>query len=344
MSKVTIVLPIYNVEQYLTKCFESILNQSFKEYKVLSINDGSTDNSLDIINEYVARYPKLIKNINKVNGGYGSVLEYAFKQIDTEYTLICDPDDYLEQNALLNLYNEAHKSEADIVIGAKVIVYNDSDEKKEDISYNKKYVELKDGHIYQRDKELYNDLFFVDPSPHSKLYRTSIIKSINFPKKTSFTDNLLYFVSLLKAEKVVYIRKFCSFYLIDRTGNTMTNIKPKVILDHVLVFSTIIECSKKFKQLPPVFYYRMFESYKYIFREIKRINCSDSEKRKLAKELYLLVELLKPYKKEVEYYYNFYDFYDVNEKKKDLMLFGPLSKSIYSRNVNKLLASIKVTK
>ena len=93
--KVTIIVPIYNVEKYIEKCLRSLLAQSFSEFEVWAIDDGSPDNSSDIVKEFCKKDSR-IKLIQKENGGYGSVLEYAIKRIETEYFLICDPDDWLE--------------------------------------------------------------------------------------------------------------------------------------------------------------------------------------------------------------------------------------------------------
>lgn len=68
MPKVSIIIPVYNVESYLSKCLDSIVNQSLKDIEVIVVNDGSTDNSQNIINKYVTMYPHLIKSYEKING------------------------------------------------------------------------------------------------------------------------------------------------------------------------------------------------------------------------------------------------------------------------------------
>ena len=103
MKKVTIVVPIYNVEKYLRDCFESLLNQTSDDYVVLAINDGSPDDCDSIIKEYVQKYPEKIMGIKKKNGGYGSVLQVALKEVKTPYFMVCDPDDTLEKDAVETL-------------------------------------------------------------------------------------------------------------------------------------------------------------------------------------------------------------------------------------------------
>ena len=130
-EKISIIVPIYNVEKYLEKCFNSLISQSYKNIEILAINDGSTDNSQKIIDEYV-KHDNRIKAIIKENGGYGSVLEMAIKLIDSEYFTICDPDDYLEVNAIETLYKVANKTKADLIYGKFYHIYFDQ---KEEINF-----------------------------------------------------------------------------------------------------------------------------------------------------------------------------------------------------------------
>ena len=149
MAEVTIVVPIYKVEKYLRACFESLLKQTSDEYTVLAINDGSPDNCEEIIKEYCAKYPEKIKGIKKPNGGYGSVLQVALKEIKTPYFLVCDPDDTLEEDAVDTLLNMAKISGADITIGAKTFVYEDSKDRDYDLAYNKEFVTLQTNTVYK---------------------------------------------------------------------------------------------------------------------------------------------------------------------------------------------------
>ena len=102
MSKVTIVVPIYNVEKYVAKCLDSLIKQTFKDIEIWAISDGSPDNSVNIVKRYAAKDDR-VKCIEKENGGYGSVLEYAIKNIKTDYFLICDPDDWISDEAIETL-------------------------------------------------------------------------------------------------------------------------------------------------------------------------------------------------------------------------------------------------
>lgn len=99
MAKYTIIIPVYNSGKYLKKCLDSIINQTFKNYNVIIINDGSTDNSEDIIDEYAKNY-NFIKKLNKQNGGVSSARNAGLDEVNGEYFLFVDSDDYVANNLL----------------------------------------------------------------------------------------------------------------------------------------------------------------------------------------------------------------------------------------------------
>ena len=120
---ITIIIPTYNVENYIEKCLKSIEQQTYKNFEAWVIDDGSPDNSKEIAKKFVKKDSRF-KLKQKENGGYGSVLEYAIRNIKTEYFLICDPDDWLKKDALENLYKFARNNNLDIAIGDKYEVYS----------------------------------------------------------------------------------------------------------------------------------------------------------------------------------------------------------------------------
>lgn len=136
---ISIIIPVYNVEDYVEKCLNSLLNQTFKDICIYAISDGSPDNSINIARK-MAKKDKRIICIEKENGGYGSVLEYAIKKIETEYFLICDPDDYIDDNCIKTLYNAAEKYNTDLVVADKYLVYKNSEKKQYSSSNNKEII------------------------------------------------------------------------------------------------------------------------------------------------------------------------------------------------------------
>ncbi|MBQ3419976.1 MAG: glycosyltransferase family 2 protein [Erysipelotrichaceae bacterium] len=320
MKEISIIVPIYNVEKYLRTCFESLINIDFDSYEVLAINDGSPDNSIEIMKEYQKKYPELIKIIDKENGGYGSVLERAIKEIESPYFIICDPDDTLNKNALSVLYKLIKENDCDIAVGAKTLFYEDSDERNYDQSFNSKFVSLKNEHVYLKGNKDFNDLYFLDPSPHSKLYKRSLALNIVFPKKVSYTDNLLFYICLNNSNSVIYTNEALANYLINRSGNTMTDLSLGAMQKQIFVFGSIIEESKKCENVPDMFYYRMFESFKYLWSIADRTKANKEEFSDVLNRLETFLISIDNYSKKIIPLYKEYSHRPILEKINDLKL------------------------
>lgn len=303
-SKISIIVPTYNVEKYIAKCLDSLVIQDYDNFDIIVINDGSPYNEQAIIDEYQKRYPHLIRSIVKENGGYGSVLELGVRESDAEYILVCDPDDYLAKNALSTLFGYIEKTGADLVVGAKELVYSDNEESRYDKSFNEEFGSLKDGYLYVKGSKEFESLYFMEPSPHAKLYKRNMVKNIIFPHKVSYTDNLLYFYTLSKVKKVTYCSEALAYYLIDREGNTRTDLKPGIIDAWVKVFTSILD---QVNDAEGIFYYRIFEAFYSIFYKVENIKASKDIKREKYALVYSIIPLLFDHKDEIVEYIRKYD-------------------------------------
>lgn len=260
---VSVIVPIYNVEKYLRTCLDSLLNQTYRDIVVVAVDDGSPDNSAQILRDYMEKDER-VKPVFKENGGYGSVLEYAIGAMETEYFIICDPDDYLTEDCIETLVDAAEKDSADIVIGDKIAIFEEKEGEETgdgpSTEYSKaiyKYVDdLKPYKVYTGEER--GKFAFAIPSPHAKLYRTSITKDIKFLKNVTFLDVNLYLTALQKAERVVYIDKPLAYYLIDRTGNSMTEKNPKRINSNLTVWKLIYNSVEKDSDILPYIYYKLY--------------------------------------------------------------------------------------
>lgn len=123
MVKVSIIVPVYNVEKYIERCLKSLVNQTLKEIEILIINDNTPDNSMSICEEY-AKNDDRIKIYSKENEGLGLTRNYGIERATGEYIAFVDSDDYVSENMCEVLYNTAKKHDADIVYGG--IYYDDN--------------------------------------------------------------------------------------------------------------------------------------------------------------------------------------------------------------------------
>ena len=113
MKKVSIIIPIYNVEEYLSQCLDSIVNQTYSNLEVILINDGSTDNCLEICNKYINKYNW--KLINKKNGGLSSARNAGLKEFTGDYVYFIDSDDWIKEDMIEVLVSLLENKKADIV-------------------------------------------------------------------------------------------------------------------------------------------------------------------------------------------------------------------------------------
>ena len=115
MKKVSIIVPFYNVENYIDKCLNSLVNQTLEDIEIILVNDGSKDNSEKIAKKYYEKYHDKIIYLEKQNGGLSDARNYAFPYINGEYVAFLDSDDYVEKDMYEKMYNKAIEEKADLV-------------------------------------------------------------------------------------------------------------------------------------------------------------------------------------------------------------------------------------
>ena len=125
--KVSVIVPVYNVEKYIKKCLNSLVNQTLDEVEIVVVNDGSPDNSQKIIDEYTKKY-KNIKSYVKENGGLSDARNYGIKRATGKYISFVDSDDYIRKDMLEKMYNYAIQKNFDVVVCDSINVYSDGTE------------------------------------------------------------------------------------------------------------------------------------------------------------------------------------------------------------------------
>ena len=114
--KVSIIVPVYNVEKVIDRCLNSLVNQTLNDIEIIVVNDGTLDNSQDIIDEYAKKNQK-VKSFVKENGGLSDARNYGLEKAIGEYIMFVDSDDYIDLFACEKLYNEAKESNVNILVG-----------------------------------------------------------------------------------------------------------------------------------------------------------------------------------------------------------------------------------
>ncbi len=221
MIKVSIILPVYNVEKYLHKCLDTVLNQPLKEIEVICINDGSQDSSLNILREYASKEKRIII-IEQQNQGAGVARNKGLEIARGEYIAFIDPDDWIEKNMLETAYNTAVQYDADIVEFSYKEIFEDSGR----VKYHQPKVKLPENKTFDF-KVVKTYLFGTNLVPWDRLYKRQLINfhNIRFAEIKKEEDTIFSVSSKIYAQKIVYINKPLYNYLI-RTGSLSNSIAP----------------------------------------------------------------------------------------------------------------------
>lgn len=181
MSKVSVIIPVYNVEAYLPKCIESVQNQTEKDIEIILVDDGSTD-SCGAICDRCAEQDQRIRVIHQANGGLGAARNTGIQAATSPYILFADSDDYMDADLAEKAYIAAETHHADIVM----------------FGYNRVYEDGSVDYAYNLPKSLANksacsleecpELLTATPSAWNKLYKTSLFVDVRFPPRAWYED------------------------------------------------------------------------------------------------------------------------------------------------------------
>jgi glycosyltransferase involved in cell wall biosynthesis len=225
MAKVSIVIPVYNVEKYLRECLDSILNQSLRDIEVICVDDGSKDNSLKILEEYSQKDSRLSVIIQK-NQGAGAARNIGLERATGEYVLFFDSDDYILEGALEKLYNHAQSKNADITICRSFKCFEQEKDLQE-ISYSVK-TKLLDGKTDFSPKDIADNIYqFCVGWPWDKLYKLSFVKEnkLEFQNLRHSNDTFFVLFSLALAEKISILEENLIVHRYHNKSLAATRIK-----------------------------------------------------------------------------------------------------------------------
>lgn len=210
--KISIIIPVYNAEKYLRECLDSVINQTLKEIEILCINDGSTDTSLDILNEY-AKKDNRIKIFSQKNAGPATARNVGLNNAFGTFCIFLDADDYFNPQMLEKLYNQITKTTSDICFCNYNIKHTQS------IIWSSKIPALKNP--FSPENVVDKIFQTTHPVPWNKLYKTEFIKKnkLKFLNQPSCNDLSFTYSSFILAEKISYIEDVLITYRIDNPSS-----------------------------------------------------------------------------------------------------------------------------
>lgn len=270
MPKVSIIMPIYNAEKYLREAMNSAINQTLRDIEIICINDGSTDKSSEILDEYAQKDNRIIV-IHKTNSGYGHSMNIGIQKSSGEYIGILEPDDYISLNMMGKLYYVASKNNLDIAKGNFAeFTTNESDKIIRNISvinnykvYNKVFEPLNMDEIFLG--------YIINPSG---IYKKSFIDRYNIKHNetpgASYQDLGFWFQLMIYAKRMLLINDNLYFYRKDNPNSSIVS-KEKVfcICDEFdFVYNLFKDRKEILQKVLPKFYYLKYVNYMFTFRRI----------------------------------------------------------------------------
>lgn len=219
MTKVSIIIPVYNAEKYLGKCLESLLSQTLQEMEIICVDDGSSDGSPEILKRFQERDGR-VRILTQENQYAGAARNNGMKEAQGEYLLFLDADDFFENTLLEKVYNQGKKMEADIVLfGAKQ--YNDKTGIVSPASWYFKRDALPRENPFSGKTENTDVFAIVTPAPWTKLFRREFVEKQGLSFQGLQNSNDVYFVltALALAEKITYVDEELVFYRVGMKGS-----------------------------------------------------------------------------------------------------------------------------
>lgn len=316
MVDISVIVPVYNAENYLKACMDSLVNQTKKEIEIIAVNDGSKDDSLKILEEYESKYPKLVKVLSQENQGLSVTRNNGIKASKGKYVFFVDSDDVVKTDVLEKLWEKVEEYEYDLIAYDVELIYPEKtvivksgiiDDKKE---------------LTKEDKnKLFQDMYCV---AWNKLYKRDLFNDENmlFTPGIWFEDVLVLHKLIPNLKSMAHI-DFAGYEYYQRE-NSITYTYSEKLIDIHFVMESILKYYKDAKffdeykdELEYMYVRYMYATY------IKRLSKSKDKKRFNEGVDFVISEVNK----------NFPDY------KKNKYLNGKGFKSLYLKRFNKLLAN-----
>ena len=274
MPKLSIIVPVYNVEKYLDKCLERILNSTYKDFELIVINDGTKDNSEQIITKYLdnEKYKDKITYISKENSGLSDTRNLGMSKSKGEYIAFVDSDDYIETNMYELMMNKTLEKNYDIVACDVKLVYEDSDKEKIISSAYEK-------NLFNKD-EIKQTMLTYYPVVWNKIYKKSLLEGIEFSKGVWYEDMEFNLKVYPRINSIGVVKEPLYNYL--QRGNSITYTYNDKLYDIITNMDTVIKYYKaqgiyeEYKEELEYLYLR----YAYATFPKRLAKCKDKKKYK----------------------------------------------------------------
>jgi len=256
MNKVCVIVPVYNVEKYLRKCLDSLVNQTLKDIEIIIVNDGSTDRSQEIIEEFQQKYPSKIKSFYKENGGLSDARNFGLDHVAAEFIGFVDSDDWVSETMFEEMYNLGHQNAAEMVI-CNLQKVDESGKVSQKLP---QIPNMPEKFLLKNNLSVFSDLSYF---ACNKLFRVDLFEGKRFQKGIHFEDIDLIPQLLLECKTIAQTQNYHYHYRERADSITKTHTEKgldilKAVENVTAVykksqFSTKIEELKNFQILEGVY-------------------------------------------------------------------------------------------
>lgn len=287
---ISIIVPVYNVEEYIEKCVNSIINQTYKNIEIILVDDGSKDNSGKICDELKQKDSR-IKVIHKENGGLSDARNAGLKIANGDYIGFVDSDDYIKEDMFEILYKLNKEHNADISIVSFYEIYKG---KVIGVRDSKKLEEL---NKIQAIKELLIDTK-IQSYAWNKLFKKQLFENIEFPKSKNFEDIATTLLLFEKANKVALLEEPKYYYV--RRDNSIIGVRNyKTYKDYLeVIYDKYLYLNGKYKELDLYNAYNFIINMIWVYTIIVAFDLEDVYKE-FEKQYDLFEKLIKQYENDI---------------------------------------------
>ncbi len=239
---ISVIIPVYNVEEYLEKCVKSVCKQSYSNLQIILVDDGSTDGS-GALCEDLAKQDDRITVIHKANGGLASARNKGNKAVEGDYLTYIDSDDFVGMRYIENLYSAIERFKADLVITGATktsnIEYNNENDSNTDIV--PKYIQLSSTEAIRESLDHHR----FGEHAWGRLYCSRLLPYLEFPLGRNFEDAPVSCRVLYESKVIVY-EDSCDYYYFDKRAGSITNTYSRKYMDCLESFWDVYTFTKKY--------------------------------------------------------------------------------------------------
>ena len=271
MVSISVIIPCYNSQEYLEECLDSVVNQTFEDFEVICINDGSTDNTLNILEKY-AKADNRIRIISQDNSGLAASRNVGLANASGKYICFLDSDDYFELNTFQEVFDIAEEKSLDFVI-FKLLNFDDETRKTKPWDYfEMDFLKERVGdNVFSYD-DVADLLFKMNVTAPGKLFRHEFIKDFRFPEGLMWEDNPFFLHAMLNAKRVYFYDK--RLYLRRIRESSMVHSYTDKFSDGIVIFNMMEDIIKDHGQYE-VFKLDLFK--RRLYSTFKRFSASNPE-------------------------------------------------------------------